>query len=343
MRVLVLMHEDLIPPSEMKSEQQWLEAPWKTEFDVLKGLHDLSIETKIVGVREDLGLVRTSLYEFKPDIVFNMLEEFADEAIFDQNVVAYLELLRLKYTGCNPRGLMLARDKSLSKKILTYHGIPTPEFWVFPRRRKIRISEGLSYPLFVKSLNEEASLGISQNSIVNNQQELIERVEFYHNRYDVDVIAESYIEGREFYVSILGNDRLKVMPIWELTFASAPDSLAKVATSKVKWNADYRKRYGIDTGPADLSQAKKDEIVDLCKKAYWALGLNGYARLDLRMNKNGEVFLLEANPNPNLSFGDDFAESCKAGGLEYPQMIETIVSMGLRWKPKAIVSDLEKS
>lgn len=343
MRVLVLMHEDLFPPVEINGEREWSDDPWKTEYDVLNALKDLSIETLSVGVREDLGLVRTSLYDFKPDIVFNLLEEFADEAIFDQNVVAYLELLKVKYTGCNPRGLMLARDKSLSKKILKYHGIPTPDFWVFPKGRRVRVPDDISYPLFVKSLNEEASLGITQNSIVNNGKDLIDRIEVYHNKYEVDVIAENYIEGRELYASVLGNERLKIMPVWELKFGTIPNRVHKVATSNVKWNAKYRARYSIDTGPADLSDANRIRIEEICKKAYGALGLNGYARLDFRMTDRNEIYLLEANPNPNLSLGEDFADSCKAGGLAYPEMIETIINMGLRWKPKAIVADLQKS
>ena len=343
MRVLVLMHEDLIPPCEINGEREWTDDPWKTEYDVLNGLKDLSIETLALGVRDDLGLVRTALYEFKPDIVFNLLEEFADEAIFDQNVVSYLELLRVKYTGCSPRGLMLARDKSISKKILKYHGIPTPDFWVFPNGRRVRIPADIVYPLFVKSVNEEASLGISQSSIVNNRADLIERIEFYHSKYEVDVIAENYIEGRELYVSVLGNERLKVMPVWELKFGTTPASVHRVATSNVKWSAKYRARYSIDTGPANLTEANRIRIEEISKKAYGALGLNGYARLDFRMTNQNEFYLLEANPNPNLCLGEDFAASCKAGGLTYPQMIETILNIGLRWKPKAIVSGLEKS
>lgn len=342
MRVLVLMHEDLLPPGDINGEREWSDDPWKTEYDVLNGLKDLSIETLPVGVREDLGLVRTSIYDFKPDIVFNLLEEFADEAIFDQNVVAYLELLKVKYTGCNPRGLIIARDKSLSKKILKYHEIPTPDFWVFPKNRKVRVPDDVSYPLFVKSLSEEASLGITQSSIVYNREDLIERIEFYHNKYDIDVIAESYIEGRELYVSILGNERLKVMPVWELKFGTTPARVHKVATSNVKWSAKYRARYSIDTGPANLAEPYRIRIEEICKKAYGALGLSGYARFDLRMTIRNEIYLIEANPNPNLCLGEDFAASCKAGGLTYPEMIETIINTGLRWKPKVIVADLEK-
>jgi len=342
MRVLVLMHEDLLPPGEINGEREWTDDPWKTEYDILNGLKELSIETLPLGVRDDLGLVRTSIYEFKPDIVFNLLEEFADEAIFDQNIVAYLELLKIKYTGCNPRGLIIARDKALSKKILKYHGIPTPDFWVFPKGRKIRIPEGVSYPLFVKSLNEEASLGITQSSIVNNREDLIERIEVYHNKYEVDVIAENYIEGRELYCSILGNERLKVMPVWELKFGTTPPRVHRVATSNVKWSKKYRARYSIDTGPANLAEPYRTRIEEICKKAYGALGLSGYARLDLRMTNQNEIYLIEANPNPNLCLGEDFAASCKAGGLTYPDMIETIINIGLRWKPKVIVADLER-
>src|SRR5690606_19560 len=152
---------------------------------------------------------------FKPDIVFNLLEEFHGETLYAQNVVSLLELLRVPYTGCNPRGQMLARGKDLSKKLLKYHRVPVPAFAVFPIGRKVRRPGRLKFPLIVKSLSEDASRGIAQASVVDSDEKLNERVAFIHKRIKTAAIAEEYIDGREIYVGVIGNDRLQVLPVWE--------------------------------------------------------------------------------------------------------------------------------
>ncbi len=334
MRILVLMHEDLIPPEKIESRDQWYSADWKTEFDVVSTLKKSGHEVLPLGLGDDLSVLRRTLHEFKPKIVFNLLEEFAGQAIFDQNIVSYLELLGIKYTGCNPRGLMLARDKGLSKKILKYHRIPTPDFFVFRRTGRMSLPRKARYPLFVKSLNEEASLGITQDSIVYDEESLRNRIQYYHESLGADVIAEEYVEGREFYVGMLGNERMKVLPTWELFFDRVSDRTPKVATRKVKWDVKYREKYGIRSGPAEgLGQADSKKIEAICRRTFKALSLNGLARLDLRMNENGEVFVIEANPNPDIGIGEDFAASAEKAGLKYPQLLDRICRLGLAWSP----------
>ena len=216
-RVLVLFHEDLLPPKEVDESDPKTEfAPWITEYNVLKALKENSHEVLAIGVYSDLSIIRKAIEEFKPHVVFNLLEEFDGEVLFDQNVVSYLELLRMRYTGCNPRGLMIARDKALAKKLLSYHRIPTPRFQVFGKNKPKRINKKISFPLIVKCLYQEASLGLANASVVNSPQKLYERIDYLKNKYDTMVIAEEFIQGREFYVGVMGHQRLQVLPIWEL-------------------------------------------------------------------------------------------------------------------------------
>jgi D-alanine-D-alanine ligase len=243
-----------------------------------------------------------------------------------------LELKRIPYTGCNPRGLTLARDKALSKKILSYHRIPVPKFYVFPKNQKTKVKKHTKFPLIVKSLTEEASLGISQASIVHNEEDLISRVEFIHQSLDTDAIVEQYIEGREFYVGVLGNKRLNLLPVWELKLDNMPDSSYAIATERVKWSEEYRKKYGIKSVQApNLAEEDIKLIQNYCKKAYRTLGLNGYARIDLRFTENKKVYILEANPNPGVAYGEEFPDSAEKIGLSYEKMLEKIISLGLSW------------
>jgi D-alanine-D-alanine ligase len=273
--------------------------------------------------------------DWRPEIAFNLLEEFSGIATYDHYVVALLELMRQPYTGCNPRGMMLSRDKVLTKQILAYHRIPTPRFHLFPWGKTWREPRGIEYPLFVKSATEDASLGISQASIVHDRERLRERVEFIHTQTQSDALAEQYIEGRELYVGVMGNERLSTFPVWEIDFGKLPDVQSGIATRKVKWDPVYQRRHGIRTGPADnLSAAEAARIANLAKRVYRALHMSGYARMDMRMRPDGSVFVLEANANPNLTYGEDFAESGEVAGLSYEQLLNRIVQLGLNYQPE---------
>jgi D-alanine-D-alanine ligase len=333
LRVLALMHEYLIPPADTTGIDI-VSAKWKTEYDVLTALEELGHEIHVLGVHDDLSGVRPAINDFRPHIAFNLLEAFDEVVTFDQNVVSYLELLRMPYTGCNPRGLLLTRDKALSKKLLAYHRIPVPEFAVFRRGRKVLRPKRLAYPLIVKSLTEEASTGISQASVVDSDERLLERVRFVHERVGTDAIVERYIEGRELYVGIIGNERLQVFPVWELSFTKMPEDVHRIATERVKWSVKYQKKHGIRTHEAkDLPPGPAQRIQHLCKRVYRTLEVSGYARIDLRLDSEGRVFVLEANPNPQLAYGEDFAESAELAGIGYNDLIQRILGLGLRWEP----------
>ncbi len=333
LRVLVLVHEDLVPPDSLDGYSEEEIDRWKTEFDVCAGLESLGHEVRPLGLRDDLGVVRRAIEQWKPHVAFNLLEEFHGVAVYDHHMVTYLELLKQPYTGCNPRGLLLAHDKALSKQILTYHRIDTPRFVVYPRGSRVRRPTRLSFPLLVKSTVEDASLGISQASIVTNYERLVDRVEFVHEQVQSDAIAEQYVEGRELYVGVLGNQRLITLPVWEMVFGRMPNGMARIATAKVKWDRECQKRWGIDTRRAEnLPPGSEERIYKICRRVYRALSLSGYARMDLRLAPDGRIWVLEANPNPNLSYGEDFAESAHTIGISYEALLQRILNLGRRYR-----------
>lgn len=336
LRILALVHRHLVPPDVVPEGVDLYSAPWRAEYDVISTLRAQGHDVRALGVHDDLGDIRRASEEWKPHIAFNLLEGFDDVTIFDQNVVSHLELLKLPYTGCNPRGLLLARDKSLSKKLLSYHRIEVPEFEVFRSGRPVRRPKRLAFPLIVKSLTQEASIGISQASVVDSDEKLKERVAFIHESIGTAAIVEQYIEGRELYVGIIGNQTLQALPVWELFFTHMPADARRIATDRVKWSVKYQEKYGIQSGPAELSAEVAASIQHLCKRAYRALELSGFARVDLRLDDKGHVWVIEANPNPQIAKGEDFAASADTAGISYESLMQRIVNLGLRWQPESV-------
>ena len=331
-RVLVLMHVDLVPPDDItgKPDAEFFE--YKTEYDVVTGLRDLGHEVQKLGLYDDLTPLRQAIQDFKPHIAFNLLDEFRGETMLDQNVVSYLELVQVPYTGCNPRGLILARDKALSKKILHYHRIPVPRFAVVPAGRKLKRKPArLDYPLIVKWQVEEASLGIAEASIVNNDDKLAERVEFMHATVGTSLILEQYVDGRELYVGIMGNTRLQVLPVWELEMRRLRADAPRIATRQVKWNLQLQKRRGVKIGPArDLPPELERLLVKTSKRVYRLLQLSGFARIDFRLDAEGRPFFLEANPNADIGYGEEFADAAEAAGIDYEPLLDRLLTIGIR-------------
>lgn len=331
LRVLALVSESLVPPDSMEGKSDKEIDEWKTEYDVVTTLREMGHQVEVLGLSDDLAPIRQAIRHRKPHIAFNLLEEFHGVVTYDNAIVSYLELMRQPYTGCNPRGLMISKDKALSKKILAYHRLPSPKFTVFPVSRKVVRPKKLLFPIFVKSVIDDASLAISQASVVYDDRELAERVAFVHEHTSADALAEEYIEGRELYVGVMGNDRLQTLPIWELFFTKSDVPL--IATRKVKWDRNYQERLGVETSLAvDLSVQAQRQIERICKKVYKALDLSGYARMDLRLRADGRVYVLEANANPNLAFGEDFAESGEQAGISYEDLLNKIVGLGMRYR-----------
>jgi D-alanine-D-alanine ligase len=332
-RILALVHKGLEPPDEMVDKSTAQAAERRMEYDVVRTLKVLGHEVRVIGVHDDLSPIRSTMDDFKPTLTFNLMEAFDDVVVFDQNVVSYLELLKVPYTGCNPRGLTLSRDKALAKKLMAYHRIPVPDFLVVPLGGKAKLPKRLQYPLIVKSLTYESSTGISQASVVENDEQLARRVQFIHETIMTPAIVEEFIDGRELYCGVIGNDRLQTFPVWEMSFSKMPENNWKIATERVKWSVKYQKKHGIDTALAGLTDEESGKVQHLAKRVYRALDLSGYARIDLRMKPDGQLSVIEANPNPQLAQGEDFAESAQRANVSYAKLIEKIIALGLQWQP----------
>lgn len=331
LRIAVLVHPALIPPESREGVPERIADSWKTEYDVISTLRELGHEVRPVGVYDDLKPVRELIAEWEPDLIFNLLEEFLGSAEFDFHVVTYLEMKQVAFSGCRPRGLVIARDKALAKKILHYHRIRVPHFAVFPRRRRILRPRGLQFPLIVKSLTEEASAGISQASIVYDDEKLGERVTFVHENVGTEALVEEFIDGRELYVCVMGNKALTVFPIWELVFENLPPGASAIATARAKHSSEYQRKRGIFQQPAeDIPEKLKHQIVKTSKRIYRLLNLDGYARLDFRLRPDGEFYFLEANPNPEIASTEEFASAAEAAGFDYPHLLQKIVNLGLQ-------------
>jgi D-alanine-D-alanine ligase len=327
LRILVLLHPDLMPPDSLKGVSAEEINIWKTEYDVVSTLRKAGHEVRPLGVQHELKPIRDEIEAWKPDLVFNLLEEFHGETTYDQNVVSYLELLRIPYTGCNPRGLMLARGKDLSKKLVHYHRVPVPTFAVFPMQRKIRRPKRLAFPLIVKSLSEDSSEGIAKASVVDSDEKLAERVTFIHDRMATSALVERYIEGREIYVGVIGNTRLRVLPAWEIDFGTA----APIATEKVKHDREYQERHKIQHGPAkDLAPELRLRIAKMAKRIYRILELDGYARIDFRISSDNVPYFLEANPNPEIAQSEEFAHAAAHDKIKYRALLNRIVALGMQ-------------
>jgi D-alanine-D-alanine ligase len=329
-RVLVLF--DSVEPTTIDQDlsSELKTKDWETESNVLKALTVLGFPNEHVAIYDNADFIRKKVEAFQPDVIFNLADQFMNNRAYDRNIVSFLEMQGVPFTGCGSTGLMLCKHKGISKKILSYHSIRVPRFAIFPRRIAVARTKKLRFPLIVKPLQEEASLGISQASLVDNDKQLRERVAFVHAKCDDDAIAEEYAEGRELYVSVMGNRRLRVFPIREMKFAQVPEDEPRFATYKAKWDENYRKKWGIRNGmAAKIDPGVTRKIEATCRRIYKLLLIDGYGRIDLRLTPENEIVFIEANPNPILARDEDFARSARAAGIEYPQLIQEIIRLGM--------------
>lgn len=326
----MLTMEEHVPPDTTAGLRDHEIGAWKTEYDVRVTLEEHGHEVRLLGVDGDFVQIQSAIRDFRPHVVFNLLEKFAGSEEFVPYVLGYLELIGQPYTGCGPLGMMFSNDKARQRKILRHHRIGAPDFTIVRRGRRVRRPARLDFPLIVKSLTEHGSAGIAQASVVHSDEALAERVAYLHDGRGADAIVEQFIEGRELYVGLLGNERLTAFPVWELSFRKLREGAPQIATERLKWDTRYQRRVGVHTGPADLTAGEAQSIWRLCKRAYRVLEQTGYARMDLRMDGTGRIYVIESNPNPQLSFGEDFAEAALAAGLDYSGLLERIIGLGLR-------------
>lgn len=316
-----------IKPDDYKN--YWEDPDWKTEKDVKSVLTKLGHTVIPFGIYNDIDAFLKLIKDEKPDLVFNMSEAFNGDRNLEPHMTALMELMNIKFTGSGPKSLQLCKDKGLTKIILAHHNIQTPQFIISNKNKPLSSLKDFPYPAFVKPMHLESSEGITKGSYVENEVATIERVHYLHEKYGTDVIIEEFIDGREVYVSLLGNDKISVFPARELVFKDVPESEPKFATYKVKWDAEYRKKWKIESAWVnDLSDPMQKKLNDVCKKIYKLLNIQGFARIDLRI-KNEDIYFIEANPNPSISKKEDYALSAHKAGLPYEDLISKIVNLSL--------------
>jgi D-alanine-D-alanine ligase len=334
MRILVLfdVHRPIGPDETFSVRSLRTEEEKPTEADVLACLRKLGHEVETLAVYDEVKAVFDKVEAFKPEVVFNLCETFFSDRAHEPNIPALLELMKVPYTGAGPDALLLCKDKALAKKLLSFHRIRVARFLVSSRVRPLKRLGRFAYPAFVKPIGEESSDGIARASLAKNEQEAIERARFLHERFGTDALVEEYIDGRELYLGVLGNKRLTVFPPREIFFGEPPqDDAPRFATAKAKWDDAYRKKWGIRNGPAGpLPQGLERKLAELARRVYRILNIRGLGRIDVRLTQEGEVVVIEANPNPSLAKEDDFAQAAAQVGIGYEALIQKILENAIR-------------
>ncbi len=331
LKVLLLFDSPYFMPRGYDFNEELRDPDWDTERDVYRALQEIGHDVNVLGLHNDIGILLEEIKENRPDIVFNLTEVFNEKPNFDKNVVWLLEMLQVPYTGVSPSSLLICNNKALSKKILTFHKIKVPDFQTFHKNHRVELPKTLKPPLIVKPLCEEASRGISQASVAGNEKSFIKRVNFIHKSMNMDAIAEEYIEGRELYISVLGNRRIKILPPREMTFGQFPEDEPRIGTYKAKWDDAYRKRWGIKNVFAErLPDGVGKKIEEICKKAYRVLNMQCYARIDIRIAPDSTVYILEANANPCLARDDEIARPAERSGIPYNKLIRKIINLAFQ-------------
>jgi D-alanine-D-alanine ligase len=332
MKVLLLFDAaQAVAPDFVYTVKTFLEEDKTAEANIFESLGRLGHEVQTMAVFDNVAAVTDRIRTFSPDIVFNQCESFHDNRALEPNVPALLELLKIPYTGSGQEGLLLCKDKALAKELLLHHRVRVPRFVVSHMKSPLRRLQHFGYPAFVKPVGQESSDGIAKASFVRDEKEAVERLRFLHQKFESDAMIEEYIDGREIYVSVLGNRRRTVFPPREIFFEKVPDDEPKFATAHAKWNDGYRKRWGITNGPAaELPEEVAKDLRKLARNVYAWLRIRGFGRIDIRLSSKNELFIIEANPNPSLAEEDDFAQSARAEGLTYDAVIQEILNLGLR-------------
>jgi D-alanine-D-alanine ligase len=261
------------------------------------------------------------------DLIFNLTESYAGDDTKDMNIAAYLDLLGCEYTGAGPHALYLAQDKALAKKIFAFHGIRTPYF-ATSYRGKLDHSHDISFPLIVKPTSEDGSIGIDASSVVGSVKELMEKIHYIHEEFDAPALIEEYIEGREIYAAILGNENPEALPMVELDLSKLPEGTPRIAGKDVKWDTETEAYKVTKSAPVEnLDEETIKRLSDTAIAAYQALKLRDYGRIDMRLTEKGDVYVIEANPNPWLSTGAEFVMAARKAGRTYAQLIGEIVDL----------------
>ncbi len=328
LRVTVLFNTAGPPPADQDYSAELETGAQQAEYDVHMALLEAGYQSRLLGVYSNVNDLLDGIRAQKPDVVFNTCEAFQRKSALEMNVAALLEMLGIPYTGSPPAALLLGRDKALAKKILLFHQLQVPKFGVCARGVPVNGPMELTFPMIVKPIAEDGSKGIAQTSVVKDHDSMCERVAFVHQSLAQDALVEELIEGREIYIGVLGNEALQVLPLIEMRFDKLPGSKPKIASYRAKWDTKFRERHGIENVfPTDLAPDLIERLEEVGRTAYRALNLRDYARIDVRVTPGGEIFVLEANPNPFLAYGEDMADAAERSGMSYPQFISRIVEL----------------
>lgn len=331
MNILVAFDYPLTPPKDGNYAAAMHAEDWRPIRNVSEAIERLGHQVIMQGVYDDIIPLIARIKRRKPDLVFNLLETFKQERRYEGALAGLFELLGVSYTGCSADALTICRNKSYTKQLLRGHDIKIPESVVFRRGKTNRSVKELRFPVIVKPLGLEGSDGISQASFVEDEKACIERVKILHDTYEADALAEEYIEGREIYAGVLGLEKLTALPLREMLFTNFPEDKPKFATFHAKWNSDFRKKWGIkNTFAKNIDEKVTEEIEEISKTAFRALGLSGFARLDLRLTDKNEIYVIEVNPNPNIANDDEIAYAAQRLGISYDQLIQKIIDYGKR-------------
>ena len=309
-----------------------LEPPVDPLLDQLdQALAEAGHTTSRVVVDDAVEPLIDALKTAQPDLVFNLAESFRGKSALESNVAALLNLLNLRYTGSSPAGLILAGDKTLTKKVLAFHGIQSAKFATM-FRGQLDWAHQIDFPLLVKPPQEDASLGITQKSVVNDVKELLDVISSTQQEYQSPVLVEEFIDGREFYVGVIGNSNAEALPIIELDFSKFPAGLPKIASWEAKWGDEGDEKGAQFEGtqsvfPTDLSEELAQKIQRVAIDAFQALRLRDYGRIDLRVTPDEEIYVIEANPNCYLEKNSEFARAAEKSGLAYPALIARIIEL----------------
>ncbi len=294
-------------------------------YEALRRAGHNPVYLRLDGTPQSLIELATS----ESDLIFNLVESFAGDDRRDTNVAAYLELLGRRFTGAGAQGLYLAQDKALAKKIFAFHGIHTPYFATVYRGRTDHAHD-IQFPVIVKPAREDGSIGIQFGAVCGSIKELMERIDYIHTEFDTPALIEEYIEGRELYVAVLGNDKPEALPIVELDLSKLPEGTPKIAGTEVKWEEDteaYKKTRPIL--PQDLGEELEAKLKSVAVQAFQALQLRDYGRIDFRLAQDGTLHVLEVNPNPYLLPSAEFCMAARQGGRSFPQLVDRIVEVAM--------------
>lgn len=302
----------------------------KTDMEAIAdALRDLGHEPSTLAV-DGRPQTLTTIARTSADLFFNLVESYAGDDTMEMHFAAFLDLVGKRYTGNGPHGSFLAMDKSVAKKIIQYHGLDTP-FSALVHNGRVDHAQDIRLPVIVKPASEDASKGIEAASVVNSLKDLLERIAYVQEEFDSPALIEEYIEGREIYAAILGNERPEVLPLIELDLSKLPEGMPKIAGYEVKFDTTTEAYKVTKSAPArDLSEELVEKIQQTALTAFRALKLRDYARIDLRVTPEGRVYVIEANPNPWLDPAAEFSMAAREGGRSYTQLIGEIVELAMK-------------